>query len=137
MRLECPQFAVIVFDLNSLKYINDHLGHDFGDMLIIDSCKIICQTFKSSPVYRIGGDEFVVVLEGSDLENYSSLLDKFEWNILEYNQNVRTGSPISIVRGIAIYNCETDLVFGNVFKRADDAMYQNKSAMKARDAQSD
>ncbi len=130
MRLEHPEFAVVVFDLNNLKWVNDTYGHDFGDMLIIDFCKIICQTFKSSPVYRIGGDEFVVILENSDLKQYPMLLEKFQQNVLEYNENVRTDSQLSIARGIAIYNHEIDLVFGNVFKRADEAMYQNKASMK-------
>ena len=44
-------------------------------------------------------------------------------------------SRLSIARGIAVYNSETDLVFSNVFKRADDAMYQNKAAMKQRCAE--
>ena len=138
MRTERPQFAVLVFDLNNLKRVNDTCGHDFGDMLIIDACKLLCQTFKNSPVYRIGGDEFVVLLENSDLENYATLLDKFQSNLDEYNQSVRVGSSrISIARGIAVYNSTTDLVFGNVFKRADSAMYQNKQAMKARLAEAE
>ena len=49
-----------------------------------------------------------------------------------YNRNARADTQVSIARGIAIYNSETDLVFANVFKRADDAMYQNKAAMKER-----
>lgn len=132
MRVARPEFAVIVFDINGLKAVNDNYGHDFGDMLIMDACKLICKVFKHSPVYRIGGDEFVIILEKADYEQYQILLEDFEKEMEEYNRNNRTDSKISIARGIALYNSETDLVYGNVFKRADDAMYQNKIMMKER-----
>lgn len=133
MKTGRPQFAIVMLDINGLKYINDTYGHDFGDMLIIDACKIICKSFKHSPVYRIGGDEFVVILENDDCEHYAELLMQFQAEIDEHNQKSRPDSYISIARGIAVYNSETDLVFANVFKRADDTMYQNKTSMKAQE----
>lgn len=132
MNLGRPEYAVVVFDINGLKRINDTYGHDFGDMLIIDSCKLICKTFKRSPVFRIGGDEFVAILESGDFDHYAELLEEFETAMAQYNHTARDDSKISIARGIAIYSYETDLVFGNVFKRADEAMYQNKATMKER-----
>ena len=121
-------------DINGLKEVNDTCGHDFGDILIIDACKLICKTFKRSPVYRIGGDEFVVILENGELEHYAELLEEFTRE-MEACSCGRPGEALSIARGIAIYDSDTDLVFANVFKRADDAMYQNKAAMKERMAQ--
>ncbi|MDO4270800.1 MAG: diguanylate cyclase [Eubacteriales bacterium] len=132
MRTGRPEFAVVVMDINGLKAVNDTCGHDFGDILIIDACKLICRTFKRSPVYRIGGDEFVVILENADLENYVELLEEFSRGMA--GRGSRPGESISIARGVAIYDSQTDLVFANVFKRADDAMYQNKAAMKARES---
>lgn len=131
MRLARPEFALVVMDINGLKHINDSFGHDFGDMLLINACRMICKTFQHSPVYRIGGDEFVVILEGADFNNYHNLLQNLEACIAESNKNCQEEYHISIARGIALYNSETDLVFANVFKRADEAMYQNKAAMKA------
>lgn len=130
MRQGRPEFAVVVLDINDLKFVNDTFGHDFGDMLIIDACKIICKSFTHSAVYRIGGDEFAVILEGSDYANYWELLENFQSAVEEYNKNSHQNSYLSIAKGIALYNSETDLVFSNVFKRADDAMYQNKADMK-------
>lgn len=137
MRLGRPEFAVVVLDINGLKHVNDTCGHDFGDMLIINACRIICKVFTHSPVYRIGGDEFVTLLEKDDYERYPELLKKLEDEVAEYNRNTRVGTRLSIARGIAVYSSETDLVFANVFKRADDAMYQNKAAMKAQQKQED
>lgn len=131
MRLGRPEFAVLVLDINGLKRVNDTYGHDFGDMLIINACRIICKAFQHSPVYRIGGDEFVVILENTDYALYPELLEKLEAEMDEFNRGTRVDTQVSIARGIAVYNSETDRVFANVFKRADDAMYQNKAAMKA------
>lgn len=125
-----PSFAVMVLDLNGLKEVNDTYGHDFGDMLIIDASRLICKSFPHSPVFRVGGDEFVVILSGGDFEQYLQLLKRFGQAVDEHNRNVRPGSHISIARGIAIFNSTSDLTFGDVFKRADNAMYQNKATMK-------
>lgn len=130
MRSERPEFALVVMDINGLKQVNDSFGHDFGDMLIMDACKLICKVFKRSPVYRIGGDEFVTILESGDLEHYQELLENFQIEMDAMNRDSRPGNRVSIARGIAVYDSETDLVFANVFKRADDAMYKNKAVMK-------
>ncbi len=132
MRQGRPEFAVVVLDINNLKRVNDQFGHDFGDMLIMDACKLICKSFPHSPVYRVGGDEFTVILEGASYTNYAQLLENLQSAIKEYNHMSHQDNRLSIARGIAIYNSETDLVFSNVFKRADDAMYQNKADMKQR-----
>lgn len=130
MRSGRPEFALVVMDINGLKQVNDNFGHDFGDMLIMDACKLMCKVFKRSPIYRIGGDEFVAILESGDLEHYQELLEYFQTEMDAMNRESRPDNRVSIARGFAIYNSETDLVFANVFKRADDSMYKNKAAMK-------
>ena len=69
-------------------------------------------------------------MEGADYANYEHLLENFHFAIEEYNRSDQKDKHLSIARGIAVYNSVTDLVFSNVFKRADDAMYQNKADMK-------
>ena len=46
-------FGLIIFDVNGLKLVNDSKGHEEGDRLLKSGCKIICQIFKHSPIYRI------------------------------------------------------------------------------------
>ena len=125
-----PEYAVMVLDINGLKGVNDHYGHDFGDMLIIDACKLICRAFRHSPVFRVGGDEFVVILEGYDYLHYEELLAELQKAIDRHNQGAPAYNQVSIARGIAVYNEENDLTFNDVFKRADNAMYQNKAITK-------
>ena len=64
-----PPFALVVFDVNDLKKINDTAGHQAGDQCLRNACSIICDIFKHSPVFRIGGDEFSAILSGQDFEN--------------------------------------------------------------------
>lgn len=130
-RLKRPEFAVIVFDINGLKNVNDTYGHDFGDILIADTCKIICHTFKQSPIYRIGGDEFVALLENEDYKNSMQLLSQLQNDIDLYNEQSHNKIKISVAKGIAVYSEATDFTFQDVFKRADNAMYFNKAKMKS------
>ena len=67
-------FAIAVCDLNGLKFYNDEYGHQAGDERIKQACKVICDLFSHSPVYRNGGDEFVVCLTGRDYEDRQALM---------------------------------------------------------------
>ncbi|MBO4453339.1 MAG: amino acid permease, partial [Clostridia bacterium] len=77
-------FAVAVCDVNGLKHINDTLGHQAGDAYIKRSAALICEHFKHSPVYRIGGDEFAVILEGQDYEGRERIIEELD-RIIEGN----------------------------------------------------
>ncbi|WP_294427376.1 GGDEF domain-containing protein [uncultured Treponema sp.] len=125
--------GVAMVDLNFLKRINDTYGHAKGNIAIVSVCKILCNIFNHSPVFRIGGDEFVVILKGEDLANVEDLTNKFKAKIKELQDNTeleyweRTSAAI----GYAIFNKEIDCSYDNIFKRADKEMYTNKKAMKA------
>ena len=120
------EFAIVIFDLNYLKVINDTKGHQAGDQYIKDGCSIICNSFKHSPVYRIGGDEFVAVLEGTDFAEREELLDKFEKKM---SSNSMKGA-VTIAAGCAVYDPENDRNVRAVFERADQIMYDCKKNMK-------
>ena len=121
------QFAIVMSDINNLKYINDTYGHKAGDLYIKGCCTVLCSIYKHSPVFRIGGDEFVVVLRNEDYaarllrmtevtEAYKGSYgrrDKEPWEL--YSASV----------GMAEYENGDDSV-EQVLKRADEKMYQNK-----------
>ena len=124
-------FGVIVLDINYLKETNDRYGHDVGNKLIVGAAHIISSIFKRSPVFRIGGDEFLVILKNRDLEDLEGLLKKFDEECL--NESIATEKeniPVSIAKGFARYDSKKDSNFIDVFNRADDAMYENKREMK-------
>jgi len=126
-----PEFALIVFDVNNLKVINDNLGHEAGDEYIINSCRLICRTFKKSAVYRIGGDEFLVVLERDDYIDREMLLNDLQVEMLRLKTaNLPLYEKISVASGMAVYNPKEDFNIQDVFNRADAQMYENKALMK-------
>ena len=120
-------FGLVFFDLNDLKKINDTLGHDAGDKYIKNASNLICNYFKHSPVYRIGGDEFVVFLSGDDYNNRDSILKKFNKRIEE---NLKTGDVI-IAFGYADYATLPEKGYMRLFEKADKNMYLRKQELKA------
>lgn len=124
---EIKEYGVVVFDVNDLKTINDTLGHEAGDEAIKSSCRIICHQFDHSPVFRIGGDEFVAILKGSDFANRETLIEAFRKTISENQKN----GDVVVASGLAIYDPSTDSSYNDVFKRADKFMYEQKHALKS------
>lgn len=124
-------FAIVMVDMNDLKKINDVHGHKAGDMYIKGCCHLICETFKHSPVYRIGGDEFVAILQGQDLENRQSLVEGLRNDLSEAysNEDLDPWLRYSAAVGMADYASD-DNTFELVFKRADQAMYEDKKRFK-------
>jgi len=120
-------FEIIVFDVNGLKHINDTQGHKAGDAYICCASNIICEMFKHSPVYRIGGDEFVVVLHGYDLEHHDMLIDKFNTMVEE---NIAKGDVV-VSLGHSEYIPGKDTTMRSVFSRADVQMYERKRYLKS------
>ena len=121
--------AILLCDINCLKKTNDRYGHEIGNRLIIKSAKVICDVFKHSPVFRIGGDEFVVFLEGEDFENRDALVALLDSAC--DNSFVAAGEetiPVSIARGLECYSHGVDISVEDVVRRADKKMYENKKA---------
>ena len=120
------ELGIIVCDLNGLKNINDTQGHEAGDIYIKDAARIICNVFKHSPVFRIGGDEFVVLLSGEDYGNRDVLLNNFDKMMYE---NILK-KEVVISTGLDIYIPEKADTFQIVFERADKKMYARKKLLK-------
>ena len=123
-------FGVVVFDLNQLKETNDTYGHDAGDKLIATAAKVISDIFKRSPVFRIGGDEFLAVLQHRDLKDCEKLFAQFDVECAKARIKGNGEKTISIARGFALFESDKDFCFNDVFKRADNAMYENKRKIK-------
>ncbi len=125
------QTAFMMFDLNDLKMINDTYGHEQGDEYIKNGCKLICETFAHSIVFRIGGDEFVAVLWGNDFRDKEQLLVRFRQALSVMEDG--DGEPwekTSIASGMAVYNSESGESVDEALHRADDAMYEDKRRNK-------
>ena len=125
-------FAVVCFDINYLKQVNDALGHEAGDEYIRKCCKLICNTFKHSPVFRIGGDEFIAIAVHDDYAQRYECLTAMRERMAELDANP-TISPIdriSVASGMADSLEHVGDDYSAIFRRADTRMYENKRKMK-------
>ena len=126
--LDYLSFALVVCDANNLKQINDSHGHNAGDEYIRASANLLCNIFVHSPVFRVGGDEFVVFLRGNDYFYRDELMEKLRNLVLE---NKQRGTGVTLASGIAEYNSETDNFVSDIFNRADKEMYEDKKKLKS------
>ena len=122
------EFAVVVCAVNNLKWVNDNLGHKAGDEYIKEACRIICKIFSHSPVFRVGGDEFAVILRGEDFDSRKALTKALE-ELVESN---REAGLVTIAFGMSEFDRSRDRSMRAVFDRADNAMYENKKHFKCR-----
>ncbi|MBO4452863.1 MAG: EAL domain-containing protein [Clostridia bacterium] len=117
-------FAVVIFDVNDLKKVNDTAGHQAGDQYLRDASGIICGIFSDCPVFRVGGDEFAVIVQGKDYERIETLLEK----VNKHNSEASRSGGIVIACGYARF--DNDECVATVFDRADRNMYDNKNVLK-------
>ncbi|MBQ3281396.1 MAG: GGDEF domain-containing protein [Eubacterium sp.] len=131
--MNVARFGIVVIDLNDLKAINDNYGHEAGDDAIKQICGIICEVFKHSPVFRYGGDEFVVILHNQDLNNIENLIRRFRSEIDEIKSNKKADPWLrhDAAIGYAFYSAAMNDDPESVFERADQAMYKNKLKIKS------
>ena len=132
-RGEACEFAIGVFDCDDLKAVNDQYGHDKGDAYLQAASALICRVFRHSPVFRIGGDEFAVVLEEEDYQNMQALADEFEAareTVCASAEN--RWEQVRIALGVAVYDPRIDRSVNDTARRADKIMYENKRLGKER-----
>ena len=92
----------------------------------MEGCDMICGIFRHSPVFRVGGDEFAVIVQGRGYKNIDKLMKLME----EKNEeNIRQGRVVVAAGMSAFHN---DPGVASVFERADSAMYENKVRLKIR-----
>ncbi len=117
--------AVAVSDINGLKHVNDTLGHAAGDKLIKDASVMLCEYFKHGAVFRIGGDEFVIILQGKGFDTKDEVIKEFNKKV---ESNISTGGVV-ISLGYSTLT-EGDEQLKDIFKRADQMMYERKKELK-------
>ena len=113
-----------VFDCDDLKGINDLYGHDRGDEYLKGASAMISRVFEHSPVFRIGGDEFAVILEGEDFENREALAERFEAECRKTLTSAENEwQQVRVTQGIAAFDPGVDRTVSDAARRADRIMY--------------
>lgn len=121
--------GVLMFDLNNLKKVNDNLGHEMGDRYIESFSAILaCVQNERINAYRIGGDEFCVIMEKTNVVEMHQVLERLEKDVNAYNE--KHNIKISYARGYEISTRDHYYLMEELTKRADSRMYDNKRIMK-------
>lgn len=125
------EFGICMFDCDNLKVINDKYGHEKGDVYLKTAAKAICEVFQHSPVFRIGGDEFTLILLNEDFKNRTELINLFKVNCNTVNEQAKNDwEQIHISIGCAISELSNMASVDDVLRKADQLMYENKRKRK-------
>jgi len=119
------KLAVVIGDINGLKYVNDTLGHAAGDQLIKDASAMICEAFSHGAVFRIGGDEFAILLQGVGFDTMDEVIGALNRRV---EANIKANKVVVSI-GYAVLTPQ-DRQLSDVFERADNMMYERKKALK-------
>ena len=125
IKLKPEKCVIITADLNNLKLINDFIGHDAGDKAIKGVASYLKETLPNALIYRTGGDEFMLILDG---EFDTSIIDKMNKTVNV--PNVSDKIQISFSIGHATYNPKKELSLDEVLKISDKNMYIDKQKNK-------
>lgn len=120
--------GVIMGDANGLKLVNDTFGHRQGDKLLTDITEVLKNVSKNvGEVFRIGGDEFVILVPEASLKQCEELILEIEEKCNQYKNDLFN---ISISLGAAVkYDAKKDIY--EVIKEAEDKVYRNKLLQKS------
>ena len=126
-------FSILMIDVNYLKRMNDVYGHEQGNLYLQGAAELMKKTFGDDSLYRIGGDEFVIILEGKAQEGIENRIRAFKDEIarLQADDSLQPWEKVSAAVGIARYEQGTHRETEEVLRKADEAMYADKLAMKA------
>lgn len=140
IELEGIPTGVVMMDLNNLKYVNDNFGHDDGDEMLTAAANLIKFTFKDiigATCYRIGGDEFVALVQNSDIAtSCESALENMRRGYNRFNSDTDKRFKLVIAAGYSIYDPGSAEGMGRDLKavvdEADGLMYADKKYLKSK-----
>lgn len=126
------RMTLLFLDSDGLKLINDTLGHEEGDKALFDTADILRQTFRESDIIaRIGGDEFAVLAVDSTDINSTTITQRLQQNIDDFNAKKIKRYILSLSWGAAIYDPDSALSLDRLMSIADELMYNQKKSKQS------
>jgi diguanylate cyclase (GGDEF)-like protein len=119
--------GMVAFDLDNFKRINDTLGHDEGDRVLVDFAGCLLKTFRDADaVGRLGGDEFCAVLANADAAAAARALARLDQHVAEVNEGRDSAAQLAFSAGLAIHDGPDAADLDQLLMQADAAMYRTK-----------
>lgn len=123
--------SICFIDINGLKNVNDVLGHDAGDELIVTVVNGARQNIRKNDfIARLGGDEFLIIFEGQDERQSEQIWERIANEYNRINETENRAYIISVSHGIETFRCGTQLEIDTIVNRADNKMYNEKREIK-------
>lgn len=126
------KFALVIIDVNNLKHMNDTYGLDCGNRYIVSAGKVVSEIYPDTPVYRVEGDAFAVILEGEQYYQRDELFDLLEerFRMVQADQRLKPWERCSAAAGMTEFSPDADTDVDQVYRRAEKIMLRNKRMMK-------
>ncbi|MEG3837311.1 MULTISPECIES: diguanylate cyclase [unclassified Microcoleus] len=119
-------YFILFADLDGLKKINDTLGHEMGDRVIVDAAQILKQTFREADIVaRLGGDEFALFIPNFSGDSSTNFHARLQDNIDRFNQQSER-AYISISLGVQFGDLNNEVLLEQLLAKADKLMYEHK-----------
>ena len=123
--------SICFIDINGLKDVNDALGHEVGDELILSVVSGIKRNTRENDfIARLGGDEFLIILEGLDENKSEEIWNRIVDNYNNVNETENRKYLISVSHGIESFRCDSNQYIDAIVNRADEKMYSEKRQIK-------
>jgi len=118
------KFSMILFDIDYFKNVNDTYGHDMGDYVLREISKTVDKSRRNTDkFFRVGGEEFALLLFNTDLENAAIVAEKMRQKV--ENMALEKVGRVTISAGVT--QCKGDDNFETLYKRSDEALYKAKN----------
>ena len=132
--VQSPQAALLLFDIDHFKEINDEYGHDIGDQVLQGLCKVCKNNLRENDLFaRFGGEEFIILLPATNLEKAQQLAERLREIVSKTPIMTRQGKiSITISIGISTFTLHNRVSIESLLVQADKAMYLAKQAGRNR-----
>jgi len=115
----------VIYDINNFKSINDTYGHKMGDKVLIELSALLQSSLRENDyIYRVGGEEFMIILPHTKLDTGILICEKIK-NLVEYQLN--TIKELTITISIGVTEVKTNDTEDSIFTRVDNYLYESKN----------
>ncbi|WP_108945571.1 GGDEF domain-containing protein [Shewanella halifaxensis] len=119
---------LLILDIDFFKQVNDEFGHEAGDLVLQECANIISRIAGNQRTFRIGGEEFCVVIENKLKDEALSIAESIRTQVAQHQFNITQQKEINITVSIGLTQYQSGMALSNVLRQADQRLYRAKNA---------